>query len=141
MIAGDDPRPWQLVHDGTIVRAERDLNDAVALWIECAYLRGEVYPDGGTAFVFRLAGCTRAVYTPYDEPPIEDLAALAASEPDIATVEVRGDDVHVWGGAGELVVRCTGLAIELDTGRAVALADVEAAAKAYWDRFRAANPT
>jgi hypothetical protein len=130
VIAGTDPRPWQLLHDGLIVRAERDVADEISVWIRHGVLRTAVYPDGGTAFRFRLARCTSFVYTPYDEPPIAELAAIAASEPDLAVVEVHGAELHVFGGAGVIVARYATLAIELDTSDRAVTVDELATAKA-----------
>ena len=121
MIAGTDPTPWQRFEDGTIVRVERDLEDTVRMWIDAARLRSR-HGDGGTLFVFRLARCELLRYTPLDEPPLVELPAIAASEPNIIAARVLGDGtMEIRGSAGTLELRYASLAIELDTGRELAL--------------------
>jgi len=123
VIAGDDPTPWNLLRDGTIVRIERSVTDEVTVWIDVPYLRAR-FPDGGTLFRFRLAECSEVTYTPFDEPPITELAAIESSEPSIAFASREGDAIVVAGSAGTLRVRYAGLALELDTGTAVSLEDL-----------------
>lgn len=131
-----DPTPWNLLHDGTIVGVERDLADEVRIAVDVPYLRDR-WADGGTLFHLRLARCTRCEYTPYDEPPIAAIAAIAASEPTIVEAKLEGDDLVVWGSAGVLRLRYASLAIELDTGPRVELADLARVAQAYWAEWRA----
>ena len=118
--------PWSLFEDGTIVRLERDLADTVRVWVDAARLRSQ-FGDGGTLFVIRLARCEVFRYTPLDEPPLDELAAIAASEPTILAAEPAGDDVAIRGSAGTLVVRYASFAIELDTGRELAIVELERA--------------
>ncbi len=121
-----DVRPWQLLADGTIVGLERDARDEVRVAIDHVRLRVK-FADGGTAFVLRLVDCSDVVYHPHDEPPIAVLATIAASEPDILTPPVDDGVVRVRGRAGDLVLRYRALAIELDTGRALAIDELAAA--------------
>ena len=108
--------PWQLFEDATIVRLERDLEDTVRVWIDAPRLRSQ-FGDGGTLFVVRLARCESVRYTPLDEPPLDDLAAIAASEPTIGTAESTDGVVAIRGSAGTLTARYASFVIELDTGR------------------------
>jgi hypothetical protein len=110
--------PWQLFEDATIVRLERDLGDTVRVWIDAPRLRSQ-FGDGGTLFVLRLARCELFRYTPLDEPPLDDLAAIAASEPTILAAEPADDGVVIRGSAGTITTRYASFAIELDTGRAL----------------------
>ncbi|MEO8700700.1 MAG: hypothetical protein ABI867_11685 [Kofleriaceae bacterium] len=135
MIAGDDTLPWDLLHDGTIVQVERDLADTVTVWIECGFIRVR-FADGGKRFVLRLAACTKFEYTPYDEPPISELAAIAASEPSINQGSYETGEIHVWGGAGVIRARYASLELELDTGRTLPIEELEQAVRAYWDDWR-----
>jgi hypothetical protein len=129
-----DPEPWNLLHDGTIVGLERDLADTVTVAIECTYLRVR-FPDGGTRFVLALAECRELVYTPYDEPPIEELAAIADSEPAIAEAKLEDGVLRVWGGAGEFRMVYRDATLALDT-RPLDIADLRAVVEAYWREWR-----
>ena len=127
MIAGDNLAPWQLFAEGTVVRVERDLEDTVRIWVEAPALRS-AFGDGGTRFVLVLAHCEELRYTPLDEPPLLELGAIAASEPDLGMPALVAGTVELRGNAGTLAVRYASLAIELDTGRALALDDLRRAA-------------
>jgi hypothetical protein len=135
VIAGDDALPWDLLHDGTIVELERDLADEVTVWVECAFIRVR-FADGGKRFKLRLAACTVFEYTPYDEPPIVELAAIASSEPSIVEAKFEDGVMQVWGAAGVLRASYASLALELDTGRALPLDELRRQVRAYWDEWR-----
>ena len=115
--------PWQLFEDATIVRLERDLEDTVRVWIDAPRLRSK-FGDGGTLFVLVLARCELLRYTPFDEPPLEDLAAIAASEPTILAAEPADGDVAIRGSAGTMTARYASFAIELDTGRELSVEEL-----------------
>ena len=135
MIAGDDPLPWNLLHDGTIVRVERDLTDEISAWIDCALIRAR-FADGGQLFRIRLAACTTFEYTPYDEPPITELAAIASSEPSIVEGKYQDGAMVVWGSAGVVRARYANLVLELDTGRELPIEELRKTVRAYWDEWR-----
>ena len=135
-VAGDDPTPWNLLHDGSIVALERDLADQVSVWVDVPYVRAR-FSDGGTLFRLRLAACTEFTYTPYDEPPITELAAIASSEPSLVEAHLDGDDILVWGSAGSLRMRYTSLELELDTGMPIPLEELRRVVRSYWDEWRA----
>ncbi|MCX5741003.1 MAG: hypothetical protein NT062_00730 [Proteobacteria bacterium] len=137
-LAASDERPWRFLHDGTIVRLERDLADEVSVWVDCAFVRARLAEDGAL-FRLRLAGCTRFEYTPYDEPPLTELAAIASSEPAIAVATFADDTMTVWGGAGVLRMTYASLRLELDTGRPLPIDVLARAVRDYWDAWRAAN--
>jgi hypothetical protein len=135
VIPGTDPTPWNLLHDGTIVRLERDLADEVSVWIDAPYVRAR-FPDGGTLFRFRLAACAELDYQPHDEPSITELAAIASSEPDIREAVARRDGIVVFGSAGSLLASYASLALELDTGTPLAIDELRRVVRAYWDEWR-----
>jgi len=136
----DANEPWDLLHDGSIVRLERDLADTVTVWIECGAPRAHL-AEPGTLFKLRLAGCTLFTYTPYDEPTINDLAAIASSEPDINQGEVEDGVLRVWGGSGVITARYASWVLELDfgngSGRVLPLEELARAVRAFWDAWRA----
>ena len=112
MIAGDDPAPWRLLADGTVVGIERE-GDVVAITVELRALRVRLL----------LAGCDGVKYAPHDEPMLYELEAIAASQPDIRDATVDHGALVVAGGAGALRLTYANLALEID-GAPVELADV-----------------
>lgn len=135
-VAGDDPTPWNLLHDGSIVRLERDLADQVSVWVDAPYVRAR-FSDGGTLFRLRLAACTEFTYTPFDEPPIIELAAIASSEPSLVEAQLDDGDILVWGSAGSLRMRYTSLVLELDTGTPIPIEELRRVVRSCWDEWRA----
>lgn len=128
-----DPTIWNLLHDGTVIAAERSGAD-VRLTIEVEYVRRRLTPPADT-FVLVLLGCSRLAYTPYDEAEIEDLATLVQREPDLVEAVVEGDTLVVWGGSGVLRVRYEGLSILLDEDTPTDLDAVREAARSYWEEW------
>ncbi|HEU0031681.1 MAG TPA: hypothetical protein VFQ53_13670 [Kofleriaceae bacterium] len=136
MIAGDDPTPWNLLHDATIVGLERDVVDTVTVKIDVPYIRDR-FADGGTLFAFALVDCRELTYTPLDEPTLRELSEIASSEPTIGEATVEDGAIVIAGTAGTLRVRYRELGLALDTGRPLALDELERAVRAYWDEWNA----
>jgi hypothetical protein len=106
VIAGDDPAPWKLLADGTIVGIDR-FDDVVWVLVEVRASRVKVL----------LAGCDAVRYQPHDEPMLYELDAIAASQPDIRDAVVEKSSIVVTGGAGTLRLTYANLAIEIDEVR------------------------
>ena len=102
MIAGDDPAPWRLLADGTVIGVER-VEDVVAITVELHALHVRVL----------LAGCDAVKYQPHDEPMLYELDVIAASEPDIRDAAFDGRTMCVTGGAGTLHLAYANLALEI----------------------------
>ncbi|NJK33278.1 MAG: hypothetical protein HC927_13250 [Deltaproteobacteria bacterium] len=83
MISGDDPTPWNLLHDGKLVRITRTPTGA-SLTIELPHLRARFEPPG-ECFVVHVHELALLAYLPYsdrwDEPLIEDAAEIVARLP------------------------------------------------------------
>ena len=103
MIAGDDPAPWKLLADGTIVGLER-IGDVVAVTVERRSCRVRML----------LAGCDAVKYEPHDEPMLYELDTIAASQPDITDARFEQNAIVIDGGAGTLRLTYANLEIELD---------------------------
>jgi hypothetical protein len=114
MIGGDDPAPWRLLADGTIVALERT-GDVVAVTVERHPHRVRLL----------LAGCDSVSYEPHDEPMLYDLDAIAASQPDIrdarwepgAKAGRAQGAMMVTGGAGTLRLAYANVVVELAGAR------------------------
>ena len=105
VIGGDDPAPWRLLAEGTVVGLSREgEGDVVAIDIELRALRVRLL----------LAGCDGIKYEPHDEPMLYELDAIAASQPDIGDARYEHPAMVVTGGAGTLRLAYANLAIELD---------------------------
>ncbi len=156
MLAGNDPTPWNLLHDGKLVRIVRTGSSA-RLRVEIPHLRARFEPPGD-AFVLHLHGIELLGYLPYsdrwDEPLIVDPAAIVAASPTLIEAEPHeaehGDldraRMIVWGSLGSLRLTYAGLTIELDTGfigsseptgRPVSLAELSDANARFWQDWRA----
>ncbi|MBA3818225.1 MAG: hypothetical protein H0X17_04990 [Deltaproteobacteria bacterium] len=132
--AGDDPTPWNLLHDGTVTALARD-EDTLLVTIDVPYVRVRF---GGTGtFVLRLAGCDGISYEPFDEPLLYELDAIASSQPDLNTTTFQGGAIVVSGNAGVMRLRYANLAITLDTGTDVTLSELAAHVRSYWDDWSA----
>jgi len=112
VIAGDDPAPWKLLSDGTIVGIDRD-GDVIGITVELRSVRVRLL----------LAGCDGIRYQPHDEPTLFDLDEIAASEPDLRDATYDRGAIVVTGGAGSLRLTYANLSIELEGAR-VELADL-----------------
>lgn len=144
MIAGDDTTPWNLLHDGTLT-AIRRTGASVRLTLELPHLRVRFEPQG-EAFFVHLHGVESFGYLPYtdrwDEPVIEELAAIVAARPNIVEAERRSptsDDpatMVVWGSLGSLRMSYAELELGLDDGRPITLAELADANAAYWQAWR-----
>lgn len=148
MIPGDDPTPWDLLHDGTLVAIVRTGNRA-RLTIRIPFLRAR-FEAPGDAFVVELHGLEVLGYLPYsdrwDEPLITDLAAIVAAKPNLVEAEWRPDRARaldeagpamiVWGGLGSLRLAYAELELALDDGRPVTLAELGEAVARYWQDWR-----
>ncbi|MDQ3363988.1 MAG: hypothetical protein M3680_00965 [Myxococcota bacterium] len=133
-IAGDDPAPWNLLHDGTVTALAREA-DTLLVTIDVPYVRVRF---GGTGtFVLRLAGCDGISYQPYDEPLLYELDAIASSQPDLDVTSFQGGAIVVSGNAGVMRLRYANLAITLDTGAEVTLAELDAHVRSYRDDWSA----
>lgn len=106
MIAGNDPAPWRLLADGTIVGVDR-AGDVVGITVE---LRSVIVR-------LLLAGCDAIRYQPHDEPVLFELDEIAASEPDIRDAVADHGAIVVTGGAGSLRIAYANLTLEIDGAR------------------------
>lgn len=130
-----DPTLWNLLHDGTIERIEGTLPGDLSVHVCISYLR-KGFPGAGTGFVVHLSGCTRFVLTPYDKPGIADIATIATLAPEILSAE-PGDPLTLCCAEGMLALRYDDATLSLDSGEAITLAQLDAAATAYWDAWSA----
>lgn len=126
---------WNLLHDGRIMRIDGAIPGDLSLHVSIGYLR-TCFPGQGTGFIVHLAGCSQFAFTPYDEAAITDLADIAALSPWIVSCDPEAPlEVHC--AEGMLALRYDDATLSLDSGEAITLAQLDAAATAYWDAWSA----
>ncbi|HVJ92354.1 MAG TPA: hypothetical protein VM580_21285, partial [Labilithrix sp.] len=133
LVPSSNVAPWNLLHDGSVTDIKLDI-DRVALVVEVPYLRKR-FALPGSAFHVELLGCSHLEYAPY-----EGAASLSASEivqahPDILEAKNEAEDVVVWGTTGALRLRYQDLVLRFDDGTPLALAALDACARAYWEEW------
>ena len=132
-----DPTLWNLLHDGTIERIEGTLPGDVSLHVRIDYLR-KGFPSAGTGFVVHLSDCSQVTFTPYDEPEISDFSGIAEFTPWIVDCD-SSNPIEVYCAEGMLTLRYHTATLSLDSGEAITLSQLDAAATAYWDAWSARN--
>lgn len=126
---------WNLLHDGTIVRAVGSVPGDVELSISIDYLRRR-FSDVGDYVVLALHDCTCLAYEP-DDPAgcLTDLQAIAAAEPEILKAENWIDPNTVYCVSGTLRVLARTFSLALDNGRSVTFEELASVAETYWREF------
>ena len=130
-----DASLWNLLHDGGIERIDGAVPGDISLHVSIRYLRNR-FPGEGTGFVVHLSGCTHCTYEPYDEPAVSGMAAIVALEPEILSAETS-DPLEVCCVMGTLFLRYNTATLSLDSGGPVALSELDAASKSYWQEWSA----
>ena len=132
-VPSSDLCPWNLLHDGTLVGAERE-GGRLTLVVDIRYLR-ERFDEPGTAIVLELRGCTELAYVPDHGERVRRADQLAAMEIEILGATADGDAVRVDCNEGNLHLRYRELDLALDTGTPLTLEALVDAARSYWDDF------
>ncbi len=141
-VPGNDPAPWNLLHDGVIVGARKN-GTTVDFIVECNYLR-ERFDDPGAAFVLELSGSEHVELKPHDQPPItapEKIPHVEPIAPIIYDADLDGDAIVVSVENATLSLKYSSLRIVLDNGRVVPLAELKRHATDYWDDFSKRTPS
>lgn len=126
---------WNVLHDGTVVRAEGRVPGDVQLSISINYLRRR-FADIGEYVVLTLHECTCLGYEP-DDPPgcLTELQAIAAAEPEILKAENWTDPNTVYCVSGTLRVTAKTFSLALDNSRSITFEELASVAEAYWREF------
>jgi len=123
---------WNLLHDGTIVRAVGTVPGDVRLSISIDYLRRR-FPDVGELVLLTLHECTSFAYDP-DDPAgrITDLQLIATAKPEILKAEDWTDPNRVYCVSGTLRVVASAFSLALDNGRSINFDELASVSEAYW---------
>lgn len=122
--------PWNLLHDGTIERAERQ-GESVILWVEIEYLRERLSPPGRQIGAV-LHDCTRCSFAPFDGVETQELTAITAAEPSLLEAQEAEGGVMIVCQEGLLHLRYTSLSFVLDAGEPLPLETLIETASRYW---------
>jgi hypothetical protein len=135
------PEIWNLLHDGSIVRAAGAVPGDVQLSISIDYLRRS-FPDPGEYLILTLHECTRLAYDP-DEPrgSITALEGIARAEPEILKAQDWKDANMVYCVSGTLHVFASSFSLALDSGRKITFDELVAVSEAYWTEFSERSST
>lgn len=133
---------WNVLHDGSIDAIEGELPGELKLSVGIAYLCAYL-PTQSEHVVVTLAGCEQFEYRPYEDPPVKDLAAIAALSLEIHSADPMGKNLNItcrddsYGGA--LVVRYDEARISTAEGQPLMQSEVEEAAERYWSNWKRKN--
>ena len=126
---------WNVLHDGSITNANLK-GDVLTLQVAIPYLRRFFMP-AGDGFRVDLLGCTGGVIEFWDDsPPSQDLGRLNDLQPEILSAEAQPDGlIRVCIDGGFITLGYREVRLALDTGPAITLHQLIAAASQYWDEF------
>ena len=126
------PAIWNVLHDGSIISIQGAVPGIVRFAVSIPYLRKR-FPDPGKTIQITLTECTRFAYRCYDAQNFcTDLSAIAASEPEILSAEMRADMSEICCVSGILEVRSSNGSLSLDSGRAITLQELINVSEEYW---------
>lgn len=128
-------RVWNLLHDGVVERISGSASGDISLFVSVLYLR-EMFEGEGEGFILHLSDCSIFELTLWDSVPTADLRQIEGAGIEILSAK-DGDPVKVCCAEGMLRVRYRSASLRLDSGAAVTLDELDAAATRYWDRFEA----
>lgn len=130
-----EPSVWNLLHDGTIKHIDGAIPGDVSLHVSTDYLRKR-FPGEGAGFLLHLERCSHFTFTPYDEPAMSDLAAIAALTPWIVGCD-SSDPLEVHCAEGTLTLRYDACTLSLDSGETITISQLDEAASSYWNEWSA----
>jgi len=126
---------WGVFHDGVLKHIHGGVPGILVLDVEIEYLRN-MFDEPGNSFRIELTGCTKMVYSEYDQEPTHDIAQILGREPEIlyvtseqpllldcvmGTLEFEYEVMHVW----------------LPSGVEVSYESLASASERYWSEWRA----
>lgn len=131
------PADWGTLHDGVLTAIDPLPDGGLRLLVEIRYLR-EMFDGDGVGFVLELRGVRRLAWKPWDGEWTEDRAAILAEEPELVYVQST-EPLVMDCSAGELLVDHDDATLALDTGDPVSAEELHAAARRYWEAWKARN--
>jgi hypothetical protein len=126
---------WGVFHDGVLLRIDGHVPGTIRLDLEIEYLRG-MFDEPGTSFRIELNGCTKLVYSEYDQDPTDDVARIQAREPEILYVSSE-QPLHLGCVMGTLELEYDTMRVILPSGVEVSYASLASASEKYWNDWSA----
>jgi hypothetical protein len=133
LIPSSNVAPWLLLHDGLVTDIERG-TDRVTLVVDARYVRAR-FSIPGSAFRIELLDCSHLEYAPYEGAATSSPSEIVKASPDIVEAKHDGGNLVLWGSSGVLRLRYRDLALRFDDGTPLALAALDACARAYWEAW------
>ena len=124
---------WEYLHDGTVSCVRGEMPGEVIVTVEIPYLRSR-FPGSGEAFELLLHNCTQFEFEPYDGPLVSTIPALSKLGLEVLSLSSE-EPIGVNCSGGTLALQYEAVSIQLDSGEAVTLAELDAANLAYWDEW------
>jgi len=129
----DSTATWSFLHDGALDRADGAVPGDVALHISIPYLRKAFQPTGD-GFILKLIGCTQFELAGDDGTVINDLGQIAQCSLEILSIESESP-LSIYTTYGTLVLAYDALHLELDTGQAITVPQLDQASAEYWQAW------
>lgn len=125
-------------HDGSIVEVSGAL-PKISFRIEIEYLRN-MFPSEGDSFVASVSGCESIEFLNWEEETrTNDLKEIQSEEPEILSIEQKGDIAHIICSTGELDILYKDIEFQLDSGESVTYKELADACNKYWDDWESRN--
>jgi hypothetical protein len=123
---------WGVFHDGVVKLIEGTVPGTLRLEIEIGYLRG-MFPEPGDRFFVNLLGCSKFIYTGFDERPTENTSYIQDKEPEI--LYVTSEEPLVLDCAmGTLEIEYDEMTVTLESGQAITYEALASASHEYWNK-------
>ena len=130
---------WGVFHDGVLKLIDGTVPGTLRLEIEIGYLRG-MFSEPGNRFFVNLFGCSKFIYTRFDERPTENTSYIQDREPEI--LYVTSEKPLVLDCAiGTLELEYDEMTVTLESGQAVSYASLASASKEYWNDRKSRSET
>jgi hypothetical protein len=127
-----------IFHDGSIVEVFGAL-PKISFRIDIEYLRN-MFPSGGDSFLAHVSGCVSIEFYNWEkETRTKDLIEIQSEEPEILSIEQKGDVAHIICSTGELDILYKDIEFQLDSGESVTYKELADACKRYWDDWESRN--
>src|SRR5262249_402687 len=122
-------------HDGSIVEIRGTL-PTIMLSIEIPYLRN-MFPGEGNSFWVKIFGCESIEFYNWEEGTrTKDLNSIQSEEPEILSVEQKGDIEQITCTKGEVEILYREMDFQLDSGDGVSFKELADGCSRYWNRPR-----
>ena len=126
---------WRVFHDGVLKHIDGGVSGILMLDVEIEYLRN-MFEEPGNSFRIELTGCTKMVYSEYDQEPTHDVAQIQDRELEILYVTSE-QPLLLDCVMGTLEFEYESMHVRLPSGVEVSYESLASASERYWSEWRA----